>query len=87
MATPTFVATKIGDQYVMVPKNPAATRDGACCLLSGAALVAVGAWKRGLGGLALSLVGADLLARGASGMVMESFPASDPPGRTVVVTP
>jgi hypothetical protein len=67
MATPTYVAKKIGDQYVVVPKNPAGTRGGSCCLIAGAAMVFVGALARGLKGVGLSLVGANLLYRAATG--------------------
>jgi hypothetical protein len=133
MATPTFVAQKVGDQYILVPKNPAATKDGSCCLIGGAALLLIGALQRGLSGMALSAIGGGMLYRAATGKnplrqllklrgdriggpngdpnqsptfqhddkqaseqaptdpveeaAMESFPASDPPARNIVVTP
>ncbi len=67
MAAPTYVAKKVGDQYVVVPKNPAATKDGSCCLLAGGGLVLAGALMRGITGAALTFVGVDLLYRAATG--------------------
>jgi hypothetical protein len=67
MAAPTYVAKKVGDQYVVVPKNPAATKDGSCCLMAGGGLVLAGAVMRGSRGVALTLVGANLLYRAATG--------------------
>jgi hypothetical protein len=67
MAAPTFVAQKIGDQYILVPKNPAATKQGSCCLIGGAALVVLGAFRRGLSGLAMTAIGGGMLYRAATG--------------------
>jgi hypothetical protein len=67
MAAPTFVAKKVGDQYVLVPKNPAATKGGSCCLFVGAGLMFAGALLRGFRGFALSAVGANMLYRAATG--------------------
>jgi hypothetical protein len=67
MAAPTYVAQKVGDQYVLVPKNPAATKVGSCCLLVGGLLVFAGALRRGLGGVAVTAVGASMLYRAATG--------------------
>jgi hypothetical protein len=65
--TPTYVAKKVGDQYVVVPKNPAATDCGCGCLWGGTALVVIGAIRRGVSGAALSAVGVSLLVKAASG--------------------
>lgn len=67
MATPTYMAKKVGDKYVLVPKNPAATTSGSCFLLVGSALMFIGALWRGLSGFGLSLVGIDMLYRTATG--------------------
>lgn len=67
MAAPTYVAKKVGDQYVIVPKNPAATRDGSMCLIGGAFLTAVGLHKRGVVGLALAAVGGSAIYHGMTG--------------------
>ena len=67
MATPTFVAQKVGDQYILVPKNPAATKDGSCCLIGGAALLFTGAILRGFSGTAISIIGGGMLYRAATG--------------------
>jgi len=67
MAAPTFVAQKVGDRYILVPKNPAATRDGSCCLIGAATLVVLGALRRGLSGAALSVIGGGILYRAATG--------------------
>ena len=70
MAAPTFVAQKVGDQYVLVPKNPAATKAGSCCLLVGGVLVFFGALRRGVSGFVVTLVGANMLYRAATGKSM-----------------
>jgi hypothetical protein len=57
----------VGDQYVLVPKNPAATTQGSCCLIGGAALVLLGAVRRGLSGTAITLIGGGMLYRAATG--------------------
>jgi hypothetical protein len=67
MAAPTYVAKKVGDQYIVVPKNAPATKAGSCCLVTGGALVLAGAVMRGLKGVALTAVGVNLLYRGATG--------------------
>lgn len=67
MAAPTYVAKKVGDRYVLVPKNPAATKAGSCCLLVGSFLLVTGALRRGFGGVLLSLIGGGMLYRAATG--------------------
>ena len=67
MAAPTYVAKKVGDQYVVVPKNPAGTKEGSCCLMAGGALMVLGALLRGFKGSLFSLVGVNLLYRAATG--------------------
>ena len=67
MAAPTYVAKKVGDQYILVPKNPAATKEGSSCLLVGALLMFAGALRRGLTGLLISLIGGGMIYRAATG--------------------
>ena len=55
--TPTFVAKKIGAQYVLVPKNPPATPAGAALLMVGGAFVLTGLAKHGVRGLILAAAG------------------------------
>ena len=69
MTAPTFVARKVGDQYVVVPKNPPATAVGASWLIGGTLCVLIGARRRGIGGAALSLAGAGMIYRGVTGRV------------------
>jgi hypothetical protein len=65
--TRTFVARKLGDRYLVVPKNPPATPDGVTCLVGGAVLslygVARGRWR----GLPFLLLGAGMLYSGTTG--------------------
>ena len=68
MASPTYVARKVGDQYVVVPKNPPGTVGGAAWLLGGAVCVLAGTTRRGICGGAMGLVGAGMLFRGATGL-------------------
>jgi hypothetical protein len=67
MTTPTYVAKKVGDQYVLQRKDPAGVGMDLCwAALGGAAMLA--GWKRGglLGRLA-SFAGMTLLWRGLTG--------------------
>ena len=66
-STPTYVAKKVGDQYVLVPKNPARTTGGACWLAGGGLCVLIGTLRRGFGGFLLTAAGAGMLYRGATG--------------------
>ena len=126
MAAPTYVAKKVGDQYVVVPKNPATTPQGTAWLLGGGVLAGLGLIRRGVSGAAMALLGGAMIYRGLTGCslikvglpaasddseergpsfqhdsisskqtskqtaqdeideaAMESFPASDPPAKTV----
>ena len=67
MSAPTFIAKKVGEKYILVPKNPAATKEGSCDLICGATLVFTGAIMRGLSGVVASLLGANMLYRAATG--------------------
>ena len=68
MATaPTYVAKKIGDQYVVVPKNPPATAVGFSWCAGGALLTLYGVVRGRTRGLLYILFGAGMLYRGATG--------------------
>lgn len=69
MQAPTYVAKKVGDQYVVVPKNPEATMnlDRGPWLAGGLLLGAMGIARRGLSGALLTLVGGGLIYRGLTG--------------------
>jgi len=69
MQAPTYVAKKVGDQYVVVPKNPEATMnlDRGPWLAGGLLLGAMGIARGGLSGTLLTLVGGTLVYRGLTG--------------------
>jgi hypothetical protein len=67
MAAPTYVAKKVGDQYVVVPKNPPATADGSMWLAGGVLVTGMGLLKRGPSGLLLTVLGASAICRGVTG--------------------
>ncbi len=67
MAGPSYVAKKIGDQYVVVPKEPTATRAGRAWLGAGGLLVLLGALRGGGRGWLSTLLGAALIYRGVTG--------------------
>ena len=67
MAAPTYVAKKVGDQYVVVPKNPPATVEGSLWLTGGAALATAGLLRRGSCGVGLMVLGGGLIYRGLTG--------------------
>ena len=65
--TPTFVAKKIGDEYVLVPKNPPATPQGAALLVAGGAFALAGLAMRGVRGLVLTAAGGCFIYQGLCG--------------------
>src|SRR5206468_10532920 len=65
--TPTFVAKKIGDQYVIVPKNPPATAHGCTWCAGGVLFTLYGVLRGRTRGLLYILIGAGMLYRGATG--------------------
>lgn len=66
MSTPTYVAKKIGNQYVMVPVDTCAG-SAAAWVVGGGVLLVSGMRRGGLLGSAAAIVGACLIARGGLG--------------------
>ena len=67
MAAPTYVAKKVGDQYVVVPKNPLSTSDGTAWIVGGSIVAGLGLLRGGLGGLTVAVLGASAICRGVTG--------------------
>jgi hypothetical protein len=66
MATPTYVATKVGDQYVLVRKDE--PKQQHLWGLAGGALLLFGFTRRNYAGLALMLAGGAMICRGITGV-------------------
>ena len=66
MATPTFVAQKVGDQYILVPKDSPTQRP--MWGVAGGLLLLHGFTRRSNVGLAMMIAGAAMAYRGATGL-------------------
>lgn len=66
MATPTYVAQKVGDQYILVPKDSASLRP--IWGLGGGLLALLGFTRRSNCGLVMMIVGAAMACRGITGL-------------------
>ncbi|MDQ3439275.1 MAG: hypothetical protein M3478_02865 [Planctomycetota bacterium] len=66
MATPTFVAQKVGDQYILVPKNSPTQRP--MWGVAGGLLLLHGFTRRSNLGLVMMVAGAAMTYRGATGL-------------------
>jgi hypothetical protein len=66
MATPTFVARKVGDQYILVPKDEPTQRP--IWGVAGGLLMLHGFTRRSTGGFLLILAGAAMTYRGVTGL-------------------
>ena len=66
MATPTFVAQKVGDQYILVPKDSATQRP--IWAVAGGLLFLGGFARRSNVGLVMMAAGAAMAYRGATGL-------------------
>jgi len=66
MASPTFVAQKVGDQYILVPKDSATQRP--IWGVAGGVLLLMGFTRRGNVGLAMMAAGAAMTYRAATGL-------------------
>ena len=67
MAAPTYVAKKVGDQYVVVPKHPMSTTDGTAWVVGGSLVTGFGLLRGGLGGMVVAVLGASAICRGVTG--------------------
>ena len=72
MAAPTYVAKKVGDQYVVVPKNPPATVEGGAWLAGGLLLAGFGLLRRGACGALMTAAGGAMIYRGVTGCHVHS---------------
>jgi hypothetical protein len=66
MASPTFVAQKVGDQYILVPKDSATQRP--IWGVAGGLLLVMGFTRRSNVGLAMMAAGAAMTYRAATGL-------------------
>ena len=66
MASPTFVAQKVGDQYILVPKDSSTQRP--IWGIAGASLLLLGATRRGTLGVAMMAFGAAMTYRAVTGL-------------------
>jgi hypothetical protein len=67
MAAPTYVAKKVGDHYLVVPKNPMATTDGSMWIVGGSLVTGLGLLRGGVCGAAVAVLGASAICRGVTG--------------------
>lgn len=66
MATPTFVARKVGEDYILVPKDSPTQRP--IWSLAGGSLLVLGFTQRSNAGLAMMIAGGAMLYRGVTGL-------------------
>ena len=66
MSTPTYVATKVGDRYVMIPRDTPEQQP--LWGVAGGLLLLLGFTRRSLPGLAMMLVGGAMVSRGVTGL-------------------
>jgi hypothetical protein len=66
MPTPTFVAQKVGDQYILVPKDSGAQRP--IWGVAGGLLFLHGVTRRSTAGFIMMIAGAAMAYRGATGL-------------------
>ncbi len=81
MTTPTYVAKRIGDQYVMVRVDPDGMAQRAGLTGLGLGLVGFGLLRKGVGGLAAIGAGALLAYCGTTGRSVRDTLGIDPCGK------
>jgi hypothetical protein len=67
MATPHFVAKKVGDRFELVREDADAKKNDAALAAAGGLLALIGFRRRGLFGLGLTAIGGGLIYRGMTG--------------------
>ena len=67
MATPRYVAKKVGDRFELVRQDPDAKKNDAFLTAAGGVIAVLGLAKRGVVGLGLTAVGGGLIYRGVTG--------------------
>jgi hypothetical protein len=82
-ATPRFVAKKVGDQYVIERKDPAAVRADLLWASLGGVLVVSGFARGGPLGLLAKFVGGSMICRGVTGKNPFSRLCCDPRARAL----
>lgn len=74
MATPRYVAKKVGDRFELVRQDADAKKNDAVLIAAGGLLAALGVTRRGLSGLGLLAIGSGLIYRGTTGrMPLKNF--------------
>ena len=81
MATPRFVAKKVGDQYVLQRRDPAAARQDLLWASVGGVLTLSGFVRGGLLGWAAVFGGASMICRGVTGKNPFCRTCANPPVR------
>jgi hypothetical protein len=66
MGTPTYVATKVGDRYVMVPRDTPSQQP--LWGVAGGLLLLFGFTRRSMPGLLMMMVGGAMVSRGITGL-------------------
>jgi len=74
MATPRYVAEKVGDRYELIRKDPEGALEQPAFLAGGGALFVYGFFRGGLRGGLAAIGGAALMYRGATGALPLQLP-------------
>jgi hypothetical protein len=67
MATPRYVAKKVGDRFELVRQDAEARKNDAVLIAAGGLVSVLGLARRGLFGLGLAAVGGGMIYRGVTG--------------------